>query len=117
MGKVYKNENQLILLDMIEIYKPETRDWMQFQITKKNILTLHHIRKVCDGGISTIDNGAILTKRAHRALNIVEAIDDVLYDEWNALFLLINQAKQPPSDEYIKEAQKLKKFTKDLIYK
>ena len=117
MGKVYKNENQIVLLEMVEIYKPENMDWMQFQITKKNILTLHHIKKVCEGGLATIDNGAILTKKAHRALNIVEAIDYILYDEWNKLFMLMNQAKQPPCDEYVREAKKLKKYTQDLIYR
>lgn len=45
MGKVYTNENQIILLEMIEIYQPNLVDWMQYQITKNNILTLHHIQK------------------------------------------------------------------------
>ena len=47
---------------------------------------------------------------------MVEAIDDILYDEWNTLFMLINQAKQPPCEEYVEEAQKLKKYTQGLIY-
>lgn len=116
MGKVYKNENQIILLQMLEIYKPEITDWMQYQITKRNILTLHHIRKSCEGGLSTIDNGAILTKKEHRILNMVEAIDEVLYDEWNELFILINKAKQPPCEEYVSEAKKLKIYTQKIIY-
>jgi len=117
MGRIYQNENQILLLQMIEIYKPEVADWMQFQITKNNILTLHHIKKSCEGGLATIDNGAILTKKGHRALNIVEALDSVLYDEWNVLFTLINQGKQPPCQEYVTEAKKLKKYTQQAIYR
>lgn len=117
MGKVYKNENQIILLQMLEIYKPDITDWMQYKITKRNILTLHHIKKACEGGMDSINNGAILTKSAHRILNMVETLDYALYDEWNALFMLINQAAQPPCSEYISEGKKLKRYTQKVIYK
>ena len=116
MGKVYENENQLILLQMIEIYQPDTMDWMQYQITKSNILTLHHIKKACESGIASIENGAILTKKAHMILNIVEGIDYYLYEEWNCLFEFINNAKLPPSYEYVNEARKLKKYKQKVIY-
>ena len=117
MGKVYQNENQIILLQMLEIYKSDITDWMQYEIIKRNILTLHHIKKACEGGTDSINNGAILTKRAHRILNMVEAIDSVLYDEWNALFMLINQGAKPPCNEYICEGKKLKKYTQKIVYK
>ncbi len=58
-------------------------DWLSYQITKNNILTLHHILKVADGGKLNIDNSALLTKRAHRALNICENRDYILYLEIN----------------------------------
>lgn len=116
MGKIYKNENQLLLFQMIEIYQPDSMDWMQYQITKSNILTLHHIRKVCESGMTIIKNGSILTKKAHRILNIVEGIDCYLYDEWNCLFELINNAKQSPCIEYVNEARKLKKYTHKVVY-
>lgn len=117
MGKVYQNENKIILLQMLEIYKPEITDWMQYEITKRNILTLHHITKACEGGVSSISNGAILTKKAHRILNMVESIDYALYDEWNTLFMLINNSLQPPCNEYVSEGKKLKKYTQEIIYK
>lgn len=117
MGNVYKNNNQLILLEMIEIYHPDIMDWMQYQITKRNILTFHHIRKECERGMTTIDNGALLTRNAHRILNRVEIIDQVLYNEWNILFILINKSKEKPNDEYILEARRLKKYTHKIIYK
>lgn len=116
MGAVYANENQIILLEMIRIYNPEEIDWMSYQVTKKNRLTLHHIEKVCSGGITTIDNGAILTKRAHRIINIIEAKDYFLYIDWNDLFYLINKSNLPPCEEYVKEMRLLKKYTQNVVY-
>lgn len=116
MGKIYTNDNKIILQEMIEIYKPDSMDWMQYNITKKNILTLYHIRKICEGGLTTTYNVALLTKSAHRVLNKVESIDKELYEAWNELFRLINIAKQPPCSEYISEAAKLKVYTKSIIY-
>ncbi len=116
MGKVYKNSNHIIILQMIEIYHPEVADWMQYQITKSNILTFHHIKKVSENGNCCIENGALLTKRAHRILNMVESLDIALYNEWNNLFILINKAKTKPCDEYISEAKILKKYTQKIVY-
>ncbi|MBQ6285478.1 MAG: hypothetical protein IJK67_04135 [Bacilli bacterium] len=45
MGKIYQNKNQLLLQELIKIYQPDELDWLSYQITKKNILTLHHIIK------------------------------------------------------------------------
>ena len=112
MGKVYKNSNHIIILQMIEIYHPEVADWMQYQITKSNILTFHHIKKVSENGNCCIENGALLTKRAHRILNMVESLDIALYN----LFILINKAKTKPCDEYISEAKILKKYTQKIVY-
>ena len=63
MSRIHINENQLILPKMIEIYKPKDYDCMSYQITVKNVLTLHHILEVCNGGLTTIDNLALLTKK------------------------------------------------------
>lgn len=116
MGTIYTNENQIILLDMISIYNPEKIDWMSYQVTKKNGLTLHHIDKVCNGGITRIDNGAILTKRAHRIINIIESKDYDLYIDWNLLFYVINRSNIPPCEEYISEMRLLKKHTQNVVY-
>ena len=58
----------------------------------------------------------VLTKRAHRILNMVESLDIALYNEWNNLFILINKAKTKPCDEYISEAKILKKYTQKIVY-
>ena len=35
MGKVYKNDNQILLAELIKIYKPNNYNWLHYQITKK----------------------------------------------------------------------------------
>ncbi len=50
MGRIYKNDNQILLEELIKIYKPNNYDWLHYKITRKNTLTLHHIKKQCDGG-------------------------------------------------------------------
>ena len=116
MGRIYKNENQLLLLEMLEIYQPGLWDWMQYQITNKNTLTLHHIRKQSDNGLVILSNGALLTKKAHQILNKLEDLYYSLYIDWNDLFFLINVDKQPPCDYYVGEARKLKKHTQKILY-
>ena len=117
MGKIYVNENQIMLPEMLEIYKPEDYDWMSYQITRNNVLTLHHILEMCNGGLTTLDNLALVSKKGHRVLNIIHTRDLGLYIEWNDLFRYINDSKQKP-DEYAQEySRKLKKYSQNIIYK
>lgn len=117
MGKKYKNENQILLPKMLEIYKPVDFDWMHMNITKGSVFTLHHIRERNCGGQSTLDNCAILLKKSHKLLNMLESRDLDLYFAWNELFMDINVSKCPPRDEYVKEMILLKEKTKKVIYK
>lgn len=117
MGKIYKNNNQLLVEEMIKIYQPSDYDWMSYQITVKNILTFHHILEQKNGGLITIDNGALVTKKGHRALNIIENKSWLLYKAWNELFQEINKSKQPLDDYYITQSKILKKYTQKILYK
>ena len=101
---------------MIEIYKPTDYDWMHLAITKGNPLTIHHIHERVCGGETTLDNAALLGKKSHRLLNMLESHDYNLYFAWNDLFRDINVSKKPPSDEYIMEMIKLREKTKKSIY-
>lgn len=116
MGKVYINENQILVSKMIEIYKPEVFDWMSYTITKKNILTFHHIDEVRNGGENSINNGALLTKKAHRVFNILCDRNYLIYEEWNELFKEINKSLQPPSEYYMDCSRTLKKETQRILY-
>ena len=117
MGKIYQNENQLLIPELIKIYKPSGVDWLSYQITKNNILTVHHIIKVADGGILNVDNAALLTKKAHRSLNICEIKDFVLYCEINDFFREIIYRKAPLDDDLIKESREYKKILTKTLYK
>ena len=126
MGKVYHNPNQEMLEELLKYYQIDTLDWLSYPITKKNILTLHHIIKAADGGPLTIGNSAILTKSSHRALHICEARDFILYSEINAFFKAIiayrlamedQLAKMALNDEFRKESKGYKLALTRTLYK
>ena len=117
MGKIYINENQILLQNLIKIYQPMGFDWLSYQITKNNILTLHHVIKVADGGLLRINNSALLTKKSHRGLNICEHKDFVLYSEINDFFKEIIALSSPLNDYLIKESKEYKKALTKTLYK
>lgn len=116
MGKVYFNKTKIIINEMCKIYGPDEMDWMSYLITVRNVLTYHHILKECDGGIMELSNGALLTKKAHRLLNMTETKDYVLYKAWNDLFMEINKRKEPMDENLREESKTLKLYTHKLIY-
>jgi len=117
MGKIYTNENRILINEMIDIYKPDGFDWMSYPITKKNILTFHHILEIMNGGETKIENGALITKSAHRILNMLTSRDLMLYDEWQQLFKYINECRIPLDDYAKGYSRELKKHTQKVIYK
>ena len=126
MGKIYQNPNQLMLQDVLKYYQIDKLDWLSYQITKGNILTLHHIIKQADGGPLTIDNSAPLTKKSHRALHICESKDNVLYSEINKFFLRVIayrlaladlEAKMQLNDEFRRESKEYKLALTKTLYK
>ena len=117
MGRVYKNENQLLLQELVKIYEPNGMDWLSYQITKNNILTLHHVIKVADGGLLRVDNSALLTKKSHRGLHICEHRDYILYSEINDFFREIIESAAPLSDYYLEESKEYKRALTRTLYK
>lgn len=117
MGKIYQNENQLLLQELIKIYQPDGFDWLSYQITKKNILTLHHVIKAADGGLLKIDNSALLTKKSHCALHMCEHRDFILYSEINDFFREIISLCSPLDDYLLKESKEYKKVLTRTLYK
>ena len=117
MGKIYVNENQILLRQLIEIYQPNNFDWLMYQKTKNNTLTLHHIDEVNEGGILCIDNAALLTKKSHRALNMCESRDIYLYVVINEFFKRIIENAGPMTQELIEESRDLKKSLTRTLYR
>ena len=91
---------------MIEIYKPIKYDWMNYLIVDNDI-TYHHIVKVEDGGERTVDNGALLTSKAHTYLHKIEGIDKEIYTKLNKVFKEINNQKKEPTKLQRKKIQLL----------
>lgn len=96
-----------VLIDMIQIYKPNGIDWMNVGLTKKNPYTFHHIKEVRNGGLYKMENGAILTINAHEYLNYLDRYLKDYYKELNNLFLYLNRTTNPPTDDYFKEINKV----------
>lgn len=117
MGKVYQNENQILLQELVKIYQPNGFDWLSYQITRNNILTLHHVIKVADGGLLEIKNAALVTKKSHRALNICETRDFVLYGEINDFFREIISYGSPLNEYLKKESREYKQALVRTLYK
>ena len=117
MGRMYVNENQVLLRQLIEIYQPNGFDWLMYQITKSNTLTLHHVDEVSEGGKLTVANSAILTKKSHRALNMCESRDFYLYIIINEFFREIIELSGPLTTEFEEESRELKKALTRTLYK
>ena len=83
-------------------------DWMGFTLSKRNPLTYHHIQKESEKGKRTLENGAPLTRNAHRFLNCLERNEPELYEEWNELFKKINVSEAPPTEEHEEEIKVLR---------
>lgn len=100
--------NKSVLTLMFNIYGKPKIDWMGYGVTPDNTLTYHHIIKVEDGGDASIENGAILTSRAHSRLHSIEVLDPKLYEEYQYWFRLINDMQCPPTFEVMQIMYNLK---------
>ena len=89
------NNNEL-KNEMISIYNTYEFDWMNFMIYD-NDLTYHHIEKAENGGKISINNGALLTTRAHEYLHKIEMIDIDIYLKINEIFKQINSQLSEPT--------------------
>lgn len=76
---------------------------MDVRLTRHNPYTFHHIKEERKGGLYIIDNGAILTKKAHTLLNYLEINEPKRYDEFQKLFKYLNKTEEPPKEEYFME--------------
>ena len=83
------------LYRMIILFQPMGIDWMGYKYSHYNPYTFHHIKEKRNGGKVTIDNGAILTKSAHRYLHSLENLCPDAYKDYQNLFKYINSQNGP----------------------
>jgi hypothetical protein len=88
-----------ITREMIKIYKPLGRDWLNYKVTQSNPLTFHHIVKRENGGKEEITNGALVTETGHQYLHIIEGREKETYLLINKVFKIINEQQAAPTEQ------------------
>lgn len=96
-----------VLRILVDIFQPDGTDWMNFALSRDNPYTYHHIVEKSKGGDKSIDNGAILTRRAHTFLHTLEKVCPDAYNDLQNVFLRINSSKQPITEEIIQEIDEI----------
>ena len=97
------NKTQRTLIIMGYIYNPDGFDWMNYQISKENPVSYHHIVEKRRNGTTTVENGAILTDKSHDLLNILDQFCPQAYNDLQDVFIRINNSNEPPTNETVKE--------------
>ena len=87
----------------LDIFNPDGIDWMNMRLTRDNPYTRHHIKERRNGGDNSLDNIAILTKRSHSLLNILDRLCPDAYNDLQNVFRKINEGGIHPTDEIINE--------------
>jgi len=100
VGKVVGKLKEVLRI-MVKEYNLKGEDFMGYKLERNNPYTYHHIKKKCQGGEETQENGAILTKVAHEYLHIIECREWELYYELNKILKEINMQKYRPTDEQL----------------
>lgn len=108
--------NRLVLEDMKRIFGHTRTDWMGFKVTKHNKLTYHHINEKRNGGEESVSNGALLTRKAHTYLHMLETLNPELYEEYNYYFRIINDMRRKPTSEIMEIMYYKQKELIDIIY-
>ena len=96
-----------VLKIMIDIFQPDGIDWMNFVISRHNQYTFHHIVERSKGGDKSIDNGAILTRKAHNFLHYLENVCPEAYQDLQNIFMRINETKKPVTQEFVNEIDRV----------
>ncbi|MBR4672795.1 MAG: hypothetical protein IKO78_06350 [Bacilli bacterium] len=86
-------------------------DFMGYIITDPSKLSFHHlIIPEEDGGLERIENGALLMRRAHDYLHIIEHTDRPIYEAIRAEMILINFEGKIEMDRIIRINYLLKMY-------
>lgn len=97
-----------LIKEMREIYRIRHYDFMGYKFKNVDDLSYHHLVKKCDGGLRTLDNGALLVRdTAHPYLHLIESIDYDRYLYLNSILTMINNQKSHPTIEQLKVIRQL----------
>lgn len=102
-----------ITREMIKIYDLKDECFMGYKLDRH--ATFHHIKKREEGGLETIENGAVLNPDAHEYLHIIEFKDYRTYLALTQMLWIINLQKEKPSlEQYKIISYLLKEFEYDF---
>ena len=102
---------------MLSIYKTYDFDWFGERITNVEKLTKHHIVKKEDGGENGISNYALLMPSSHHYIHYLEEHDPDTFNLINNMFMELNRSVNPPTKEYYREIDRIKKRKHINVYK
>ena len=89
-----------IAKEMLRVYKPISNlDWMNYKITRKSDITVHHIIKKENQGKLEWGNIALLLPVSHNYLHLIECKDIDTYITLNKVFKMINNQMEEPNRE------------------
>lgn len=88
--------------ELVRIFRPKNIDWMGYNIKSPQDLSFHHIKKKSEGGLLTLDNGALLNKNtAHPYLHVIEITDPEMYLYLNNLLKNVNTQRYAPTKQQL----------------
>lgn len=97
-----------LIKEMRSIYRIRHYDFMGYTFRTINDLSFHHIEKKSDGGLKTIDNGALLTKDlAHPYLHLIEDREFDMYVYINNILKEINSQHSQPTYAQLKAVREV----------
>ncbi len=103
--------NRYVREQLIEIYGETC--FLGGLPSENNPLTLHHIKPVCNGGVDTVKNGALLTEGMHWLFNMIELKDPEFANEINEYFKYYKKTKDEDARNKMRKFV-LKYYTKRI---
>lgn len=101
------------LKTMIKLWNMDTMDWLGYDNLER--YSFHHIKKKCNGGEQTVNNGAVLHQSSHTYLHVIEHYDYEKYFILNNILKDINRQRYMPTIDQLKEIRNiLLTFEKDF---
>lgn len=107
-------EEKKLIKELIIIFDIKDIDFLGYPITKDNPLQYHHIVFKQNGGKTTLDNGSLLTAKAHSLFHKIVNNQYITSKKITREFKKLNESKMPPTKEYY---ENIKNFLEEFQIK
>ncbi len=105
MKRKYCDSKSMVMKYLYDTYMLNNVDILNFEASKDNKVTYHHIIKVEDLNLlgfptkKTIENGIVLTRIAHSYLHLIDDYAPDIFYHLNKIILLITKERRLPTIE------------------